>query len=85
METKFKDVVSAYGKGNVKHKGNTVIAYNGYGMMYGWTVKGYKDYEPDTLVDRVYTSIENTGRDWDKAYDLLFGEPTMPDFKGVLA
>jgi len=76
----YNDIVYAYGIVNVKQLGNKVIVTDRhYGQAIGYTIDTYNGIYPDTLKDKVYTDLNNTGGSYDRAYDLLFGSP----LKGV--
>ena len=80
--TTYKDLCDSYGVNNVRQLGNKVIVIcTTYGTVTGYTIDNYQGFNPYQLTRAGYTDISNTGYNWDKAYDLLFGAPTTaPDF-----
>lgn len=70
--------------GNYKQCGNKIVEFKS-GMVYGYTILGYKNYKPEKIV--LVNTIQNpTDKvlSFDTAYDRLFGAPTKPDFSKVL-
>lgn len=81
----YADLLQMYGVKNVKQLGNKIIVMNpSYGLVYGYEIATYSGLEPDTLKNKVFTDLNNTGYNWDKAYDVLFGAPQAPDFSNVI-
>ena len=76
----------AYGAENTKQLGDKIIIIDRhYRQAIGYTVATWNGVHPNELKDKVYTAIENTGGTWDGAYDMLYGKPTAPNFRKVLA
>ena len=86
MSTTYYDLAAQYGIDNMRHLGNKVLVIDkNYKMVIGYTIETYNGYTPDLLKNKVYTKLSNTGYDWDKAYDFLFGTPAgKPDFTKVV-
>ena len=76
----YTDLITQYGANNVKQLGNKVLAFDGTSLVYGFDISKRDGFEPLELKNRVYTSITNTGRNWDRVYDFLYGQPTAPQF-----
>lgn len=51
--------------------------------LYGFEIVDYQRYEPKTLKLLNNYAVKNI-KDWDAAYDMLFGQPKAPDFTKVL-
>ena len=84
--TTYYDLAAQYGIDNMKQLGNKALVIDRkYKMVIGYTIETYNGYTPDALKNKVYTDISNTGYNWDKIYDFLFGTPTdRPDFTKVI-
>lgn len=68
-----------------KQMGNYIILQDAY-SIYAFEIIDYKNYEPNNIT--FIKSIDKMGNDdidtYDKAYDALIGEISMPDFTKAL-